>query len=382
MNTRRPVAAIINTLAASGDNIFDDTTAEQWCLCTLNTDDPVTNLHEPIPYGKTLKVETFNAVVEARQIVMVGGDTVEVIASSTRYKLEIHNPEDKYESHEQPPAVHAFTSAITLSGNAYTDRLNVYQALVAKVNSYAGNNVAAYSVTVAQFTLGTSVGDAATNFIIGENVTQETSSETARILKCTITSGTFAGDDAAGEVLLFGLSTEGAAWLVTAKTLTADGTVAGVSTNCVITVTNVTTYHGQGIALEDDAGYFTSNLGRPGRNWVNVTQGFTIATAVVQKVAAYAMGVGSVMAALKPSYDFSKQMVSNHGDLEYEFTNGDLVDSAKFYTKIVITVKGGDQDAIDARNVEIQSQFVYYLDESNSTNLTNLKSALTTAAAK
>lgn len=369
MNDPRPVVGIINTLQASGDNVFDDTTAEQWGLCDLNTDDPITNLHELIPYGKTLKVETFSAAAEVQQIVVIGGENKETIVAATRYKLEIHNVEDKYESHEQPPAVHAYSTGVTIPA-ADAARTLVYSALVDKVNSYAGNNATALLLFEKAYTAGGLTG--LETPIVGETATETTSAATARIMSWTITSGTFAGGDAAGVVwmaLLTGtLSAVTKTWTYGSSSSTLSGTDAALL--------------GQGIAIEDNAGYFISNLGRPGINWVALTQGFVTDSAVVALAGVYALGIGSVMAQLKPVYDHSKQEVVNHGLLEYEFTRGDVVDAAKSYTKIVLTIRGGDVDAIDYQSVDIDHQIIIYADESNGTNLTNLLSAIGTAAAK
>ena len=367
-NDRRPVVGIINTLQASGDNVFDDTTAEMWGLCDLNTDDPVTNLFELIPYGKTLKVESFSAVAESRQIVVIGGENKETIVASTRYKLEIHNPEDKYESHHQPPAVHAYSTGVAIPA-ADAARTLVYSALVDKVNAYAGNNAAALLLFEKAYTLGGATGNETP--IVGEVATETTSAATARIMSWTITSGTFAGGDAAGMVWM-ALLTGTLSAITKTWAYGASSTLSGTDAPLL----------GQGIAIEDDAGYFISNLGRPGINWVALTQGFTTDTAVVGLAGAYALGIGSVMAQLKPVYDHSKQEVVNHGLLEYEFTRGDLVDAAKLYTKVVITVQDGDQDAIDFQSVHIDKQFICYADESNGTNLTNFLSAIGTAAGK
>lgn len=360
--------ALINTLQTSGDNVFDDTTAEQWGFADLNTDDPISNLHELIPYGKTLKVESFSSAVEVQQIVVIGGENKETIVAETRYKLEIHNAEDKYESHHQPPAVHAYSTGVTIPA-ADAARTLVYSALVDKVNSYAGNNVTALLLFEKAYTLGGATGNETP--IVGEVATETTSAATARIMSWTITSGTFAGGDAAGMVWM-ALLTGTLSAITKTWAYGASSTLSGTDAPLL----------GQGIAIEDDAGYFISNLGRPGINWVGLTQGFITDSAVVGLVGVYALGVGSVMAALKPTYDFSKQAVLNHGDLEFEFTNGKLVDAAKFYTKVVVTIRGGDQNAIDFESVHIDPQIICYVDESNGTNLTNFLSAITTAAAK
>jgi len=138
---------------------------------------------------------------------------------------------------------------------------------------------------------------------------------------------------------------------------------------------------GQGIAIEDDAGYFTSKLGRPGISWVGLTQGFTVATATVGLVGAYAMGIGSVMLALQPAYDPSKQDAIS-GDLEYDFTRGDLAVSTKTYAKIVITVRGGDEDALSGMGEALDYQISVYVDYVNSTYVATLLAAILVAAAK
>ncbi len=239
-------------------------------------------------------------------------------------------------------------------------------------HSYAGNNAAAYPLFEFDFTLGEAVGNEEP--ALGEVLTQATSGATARVAAIGTITGTWGAGNAAGTIWLFD---DNVAAIADAAYTWGYG-----SSSSTLTQTISTLLEGQGIAVEDNAGYFTSNLGRPGLNWVAVTQGFLLASAAVAVVGVYALGIGTVMVALKPAYDHSKQMIANHGDLEYEFTRGDLATAGKTYTKVVITAKGGDQDAMDARNVQIEFQTIIYADESNGTNLTNFLSAITTAAAK
>lgn len=354
---KRPIVAVLNTVEDTAVNLITDT--NEWGIIKTSAGKEL--LLGMFRKGMIVRAESFNPVAEAKQIVTIGADvTPEVIVASTRYKIEIGNPDDKYESQKKGPAIHAYTTAAALSGNAATDRSNVYTALNTKINAYAGNNVTSYLLTIAAYTLGGSVGDAATNFIIGENVEQETSTETARIAKCTITSGTFAGDDAAGYVWVFNIS-DVSAWLETAKKLTADGTVAGVSTNCIITVTNATTVHNTGLVIEDDAGYFISNISRAGVNWVGATQGWTTSIAVVALASAYALGIGSVMAQLIPRYDHGKVAVIS-GFLEYELQNDDAFDIAKTYRKYVITIADGDENAMSAEKEKAEQEVILYVD--------------------
>ena len=373
---KRPFVAILNSIEAGGAQVITNATSREWSVVTLSTNKE--NLIGPVPYGAGVRVEYFDPQAESRQLVIIGASTTkETIVASTRYRVEIGNPENTYETTPNTPKVFAYTSSSTLSGTAATDRAVVYRALRDKINNYAGVHATAYTLTYAAFTLGTSTGDAATNFIVGETVTQETSGLTAKVAKCTITGGTFAGDNAAGHIWLYDLSAE-TGWLETAKTLTAAGTVAGVSTNCVVTVTNATTVHATGLAIVDNAGYFTSALGRGGKSYVGLTQGFSTDTPVVAREAAYAMGIGSVMAALKPVFDDSKMNLIA-GSLEYDFQAGTAVDTTKTYTKCVITTKGQSADN-DGMLIEGEREYILYVDYADA-DLANFKTALTAAVA-
>lgn len=356
--------------------MITNATSREWSVVTLSTNKE--NLIGPIPYGAGIRVEYFDPQAEVSQLVIVGAATTkETIVASTRYRVEIGNPEHTYETTPNTPMIFAYTSAATLSGTAATDRAVVYRALRDKINAASGVYVTAYTLTYAAFTGGTSVGDAATTFIVGELVTQETSTLTARVAKCTITSGTFAADNAAGHIWLYNLSTE-TGWLETAKTLTAAGTVAGVSTNCVVTVTNATTVHATGLAIVDNTGYFTSALGRGGKSYVGLTQGFATDSPVVARAAEYAMGIGSVMVALKPVFDQSKQELIA-GSLEYDFQAGVSADTAKTYTKCVITSKGTITDS-NGMLVEGEREHIIYVYYSDA-DLADFKVALSAAVA-
>ncbi len=367
---KRPRVAILNTIEDTRVNLIQDT--NEWGIVKTSAGKEL--LLGMYRIGKLLRVESFNAAAEVRQLVTIGADvTPEVIVASTRYKIEIGNPDDRYESQKRGPAIHAYTSAAVLSGAAATDRTNVYVALAAKINAYAGNNVTAYTLTIAAYTGGASSGNAATNFIMGETVDQETSAETARVAKCTITGGTFYGDNAAGYIWIFDISTL-ASWLETAKTLTGAGTVAGVSTNCVVTVTNATTIHDAGLVLEDDANYFISNISRAGTNWVGATQGWTVSVAAISLAGSYAVGIGSVMAQLIPRYDHSNQQVIS-GFLEYELQAGDAFDITKTYRKYVFVFSEGDEDAIGGTVEKSESNAILYCDTA-ATHLGDLDTAI------
>lgn len=357
MLTKRPITAILNTIEDTAVQLVVDGDAKQWSLVKTSAGNET--LLGPFATGKIKSIEAVVPATEKTQLVIVDAATTgkETIVASRRYRIEIGNPEHSYETFRQIPAVHAVTAAATLSGTAATDRAVIYRALRDKINAYGGNNATAYTLTYAAFTLGGSVGNAATNFIVGETVTQETSGLTAKVAKCTITSGTFHGDDAAGNIWLYNLSTE-TGWLETLKTLTAAGTVAGVSTNCVVSVTDATTVHAVGLAVVDNVGYFTSHISRGGANYVGLTQGFSAVTPEVAIAAVYPVGIGSVMAALAPQYDHAKQNLLR-GDLQFEFQDGDLANTAYNYNKYIITLEDGIE-TVGGIKEEGEKQVVIY----------------------
>lgn len=369
---KRPYVAIINTLEAAGANVVDDTTGEFWSVMKASAD---ANALMTFDYGKVVSYNFIASQAEVRQHVTIGASTTkETIAASTRYAIQIGNNEQDYETHRQGLIVHAYTTAATLSGDADTDRQVVYDAIIAKVNAYAGNNVTAYSLTYVAFTLGSDGSGSELNFTIGETVTQASSSETAKVAKCDITSGTMAGDDAAGNLWLYDISDE-AAWLETAVTLT------GGTTTVVVTQTNATTQHATGICVVDDAGYFTSKIGRGGANYVGLRSGFSTDVTVVSAAAVYEQGQGTTMLAQKPVFDHSKQDLIS-GSLEYDFQDGDVAVSGTTYRKYIIVYRDGDEDAIGATEESVLSEKILYVSEANGTNLGTFHSALAAAAVK
>ncbi len=379
------MVGLISTAENTRAQLIDDTTNRQYYFVQTSAGGvPVLG---PIPYGKTKRVISTAPQREVRSTVLVGGATVEVIAASTRYALKIWNPDSDYETSSQTPLTYAYTSAAALSGNAYTDRLNVYYALVTKINNHASNNVTAYGLVKATYTLGTSTGDAATNFVVGETVEQETSGYTAQVAACTIATGTFAGDDAAGTIWLYNTSVGSGTWLETAKTLTAAGTAAATTltpatTNCVVTVTNATTYWYQGIVLVDDAGYFTSSLSRGGISEVAISEGFATATATSLIAGQYSIGIGTDMLAQQPVFDLGKNAVIS-GRLEYDFANSAPPVAGQTYEKVEIFVEDGDEDALGQEKVASERVYILWFNDSSHADYTgDLLTALATVAAK
>lgn len=366
---KRSHVAIINTLEAAGANVVDDTSAEYWSVMKASAD--ATALFTLL-YGKVTDVNYAASQAENRQVVLLdAGATKETVVASTSYAIMIGNPDQDYETRSQHPIVHAYTTPTTLSGVAATDRSNLYTALAAKINAYAGNNATASLLYVCDYTLGGVV--AGKTPVAGDTITQETSAVTAVIAKVTLTSGTFAGGDAAGKLWFYSVS-DTAAILDTAKTWT-------FQTNETMLQTNATQVANTGLAIIDDAGYFTSKIGRGGANYVETRRGFASAVIEIAEAAAYAEGIGSVMLAKIPTFDHSKQDMIT-GEWDFDFEAGDTPDAAKTYRRYVIDYEDGDEDAIGATKEVSKSQIILYVDESNSTNLTNFHNALVAAAAK
>jgi hypothetical protein len=367
---QRPIVGIINTLKASGGNVDDDTTALHYTIVEDNSADPLDAIFEPIPYGKTVRVEYFDSQAEVQQVVKIGAGDEETIVADTRYKIEIHNPDVDYETMKQQPAVHAFTSPATLSGDADTDRATVYSALITKINNYAGNNTTAYEIIEFDFTLGGATGNDEPS--VGDTLTQQTSGATAKVAEIgTLTSGTWAGGDAAGTM-----------WLWVTSGTPTDGALTWSYASSTLTQTNATFLNNQGLVIEDDASYFWSSKSRGGVSYVGATEGFTTAEAEVIIAGVYSMGIGSEMAVRGPQYDPSKQD-AQEGRLEFEFVHGDTPDTAKTFTKCVITVNDGDEDALGGDKIIHNKEFILYVEEdSGLTNRDAFKTALNNAIAK
>jgi len=375
---KRPFVAIIPTLEAAGANVVDDTTALYWSVMGASAD---ADALMTFPYGKVTSYNYVASAAEKTQLVTLGAlNAVETIVASTRYAIQIGNPEQDYESHRQHPIVHAYTAAATLSGTAATDRATVYNALVSKINSYAGNNVVASAISLVAYTLGTSSGDDTEAFVLGETLTQETSGITAKVAGFTLATNTFAGDNATGNLWLYDISAV-ASWDTGTKTWTATAYAAGVTSGLVVTGTASSQVHSTGIAIVDDAGYFTSKIGRGGANSVHIRSGFTTDTVVVGRAAVYPLGIGTTMLAQMPSFDDSKQDLIS-GDLEYDFQAGDLPVAGATYRKYIIKYTDGDEDAMGGTKESAESVKILYVSEGNATNLGTFNTALAAAAVK
>ena len=258
---------IINTMAASGNNVLNDAAdgafRGQTIICELNTVEPPVEILPVIPKGACISGIKQSSQVEVSQIAFVGR-TVETIVKSTRYRIEVWNGL-KREDERQSPFKYAYTSDAVLSGVAATDRVNVYTALMNKINAYAGNNTIAYLVSSVAYTAGEDFVP-----VVGETLTQESSGATVQIAAVVQTSGTITGDDGAGTLYVYNLLV--AAWSASSKVLTGGTSGALMTTAAALTA-------GEGLIIADDAGYYSYRPnGKRVKSDISVTQGFEDAT--------------------------------------------------------------------------------------------------------
>lgn len=375
MNGKEVRAAVINVLSTTGGNhIYDDTTNEQWAILPegeVNTDNPLTPLFGKFfEYGRCMGYSYEASAAEVRQVAVLGIGTTETIAASTKYSLAIGNTEEKYEGGLRGIQKYSYTSPAVLSGTAGTDRANVYQSLVNKINARTNFVTASILYSVA-YTGGTSAGDTATNFTIGETITQGTSAATAKVASCVIASGTMAGDDAAGTLYFYDVS----------GTLGATALGWTGATSAVVVTQAAAAAVATGIAVVDAADYFISHVNRGGASEVYVESGFANDTWTIARSAVYSRGIGSYLSRLAPVFSKGKEDIVNlFGD--YMLSMNDEFDSALTYRTYVIRMKESVKD-LNGVESSIPVTFVLFVSELNTaTELTEFEAAMATITAK
>ena len=377
-------AGIINVLSTTGgDHILDDTTNDIWGIVAesyVSTDDPVEFVFgRYFDYGSIINYGYEASAAEVQQIAVFGAEKTETIVAKTRYAIEIVNSAEKYEGGIKGKDVYSYTSPAVLSGTAQIDRANVYQTLIDKINARK-NFVTAFRLVKCAFTLGTSLADADVNFIVGENITQETSGVTANVAKSVITSGTMAGDDAAGDLYYYNIS-DFSALLETLKTWTADGTVEGVSTNCVVSQTNASVVTDNGIVIVDDANYWISSITRGGASDCYNASGFAEDAWEIGRTHVYSRGIGSYMKNLVPVLSRGGEDITNlYGD--YMLSMNDEIDVLLTYRTYSFTVRDKHVD-VNGVISYVDKTFALFVSELNTdSELTEFDTAFSAAADK
>lgn len=388
MTTQVWKKAIINTLAASGQNIgIAPATGGFPAQCYISSTDcssgsaaytidaTVNEILPPIPYGSVKSIAKQLSAAEQTQILIFGLDT-EVIVASQRYSIKIGNMFERYEGEtKKVPSTYSYTAPAVLSGTAQTDRDNVYTVLAAKINATSANQVTAYVLYKVAYTAGESTGNLRTYPVIGTTATSAAASQTVKIAGLTITSGTFHGDNAAGTMYVYAPT----------GTLTAASQVwTCTETDCLFTTAAIPVI--QGLVIVDDAGYYPYNpsmrrgpawIGQDGWSYAHVTEVTTGASAVYGRAGVISQGIGSRLFQDIPYFNADK---TDYSQGSPAFILNENPVTTKTYTRLDITVAPGQVEKVLEGNLA-PSQFIYTLWIEEDSGLTNHATFLTALAA-
>jgi len=338
---------IINTVVGANNVYTGD--SENTIVCVLNSTNPLVEYIGALPKKQQSYTGTVQFPrVERTHIQVLGIDT-ETVSSSTRYSVEMSCPIRKKNSAEDIMNPYAYTIPAILTGNANTDRYNLYYALVGKINNYARNWATAYILYKYAFTLGQDSGaTGATGFgstpanntvTYGAAVTAA-GGATANIAYVDITSGTIAGNDAAGNAWVYNISAV-ATFTGTTTCTSADFYSAGaaVTMAIVMTLTAGSLTAGQGMAVVDDAGYYNPSTcpNRAGANTLHAKAGFLTAHTDVVRTFQYSTGLGTDLLASLPTYGVGGRENFAYGDMDLERHNPAVTfATGEAYSKISI----------------------------------------------
>lgn len=348
----------------------------------------------PIPKGGRYELIITAPQVERRQIAVIGIDD-ETIISNERYSIVLYNKMRTREGVHEVESTYSQTSPVVLSGTASTDRNNIYTALTAKVNDRLNNFVTAYVLYKYAFTLGqdaggsgaTAFGDTPANNTVtyGATVTAA-GGATATLAYVDITSGTIAGNDAAGYAWVYGISAV-ATFTGTTTCVSADYYASGVAVTeqIVMTLTAGTLTAGQGMAIVDDAYYYNPAVipSREGASYVAATQGFQIAEAEIARTPQYLFGLGSDLLLKLPTYGLYGANDFVRGDVELKRYDESKTFSLTVYSEWRIKVTtDAIIDSMANGAVPLEKEYVFYLHNHETTPAgTAWYRAITTEAA-
>lgn len=137
------------------------------------------------------------SVAEMSQIAKIGTSTTPVVTAATKYQVKIGNTANRREGAQSQLLSFGYTSPYVLTGNAASDRNNMFVALATKINR-------TQSVFATAFALSSLPFDAQTvNFVLGETLTGTTSGATGFILeqKDNVATGTLTLGNVTGTFL-------------------------------------------------------------------------------------------------------------------------------------------------------------------------------------
>jgi hypothetical protein len=312
----------------------------------------------PIPKGRIMSISFKESVVEKQQYVLVSDDA-ETIVAAKRYAISMQFPKDRPEGSTHDFRNFAVEAPATLSGNAVTDRANIYDALNNKINAYVPTHTKAKLANVIN--------------------TKSTGARTitAGTLIYLKTPGTFVGMVA--KTVVAGADTTDLALLV----IPISGTFPSGGTDIFCLVSNSGTEINktstayvlkQGLVIYDEAGYFATK-GRLGRGSAPTifTRGFNYAVSLMQ-AHSYSNGVGDDMLANTPEFNQTFQGV-DRGDFDNQYVTMPIAGTR--YTEYTVKVLGGGiPDAIDGRSADIPIEHILYVKEGTpGTAMANFKNA-------
>ena len=370
---------MINTVLATGKNVaIDDThgyVGKNECSDGSGGTYAVTSAPEavipPIEKGKVLDVQKISATAEVTQIGVIGINPETIVAGEPYRIFESFVGKTKESDSRGNENIFTAVAPAALTGDADTDRLNIYTELASKINNYGKSNLTAKLLTKVEVTAAGNLDEVT----VGTKVFQTDDDEDA---------ATFAGyvayvpDSWSGSVELYLYDVTGTLNDSTDNSLQVGDYVSGDGSTLedISTDVEAVATSGQGLILIDKSGYFwnPSTISRGGAS-VLWTSGFVDDEIVIVRDAVYAQGIGSVIAKFLPQYSLDKRNALT-GDHELVFLGDDL-DTSKNYDVILVKVAPSvDVEGISQMTKNMEVVYELYVDNSTGANVTALVTAL------
>lgn len=249
-----------------------------------------------------------------------------------------------------------------------TEKLNLIDAIVAKVNADNTARATASRVKALDVELiaggVTALGTAYAGMWVFQGASLAAATWKAQIVKLT------GGYSAAAGQTVYVANESGAFSATNSDTIKLDDGSATVLTNVAGGGQTEADY--TALAIVEDSGYLLLQTYQGPANWFMTSPaGYEVSNETSQ-AGVIPRGIGSVMKALKTNYTIDKLEIRS-GLYEYDFDVDP--DIAKTYTTLIIT---GQFNMHDHNHTipNLDDELIVYVDESNSANLTALKSAL------
>lgn len=342
---------VVNTVLASGGNV---TTMTGTLKALKDAGVPILPIFDT---ASSAAVKTaYQAEIPASGVAGIKADgTLFTAADSTKYTIELVNAEKKESNQKSQPKKFSYTSGVSAT------RASIVAALVAKINSYAGVKVTASSASKITFTGVTAAP------IVGSWAYQGAS----------LAAATWKG-------FVIGVITPEAGWANAGAGIIvgAEGGSGSLATNAAIkteagdacTGTTLVKTADAGVACIDDGNYYTGEF-QQGEYAMLVSGAFVSGSTVysISNAAQYQIGSGAHLLANLSVY-------SRGGRDLFAGKHDGVIDagvplSDKNYDYVLMTLYESVPDQNQAVP-KIPKFYEIYIENSNSTNVTNLVSAL------